>query len=97
MGIIPRKLKFIKGFVEWSHGILPFEDSNDEKKLRVYVALVDRAVREGRMRFTKTSYVPIVFNVKKEEMEAFQLIFAHTQKNIEEVYKIEKKREAMGY
>jgi hypothetical protein len=96
MGIIPRKLKKVNGFVKCKMGPLIFETDKDRIFLEKIGKIFDNAVKEGRI-IMRPGRLPTWDGAKKKEMEAHQIIMAHYLKNFKETGKIIDERERLGY
>jgi hypothetical protein len=87
MGTIPRKIKKVKGFVQFKMGPLVYETENDRIFLEKIGKTFDRAVEEGRI-IMRPGRLPQRNDPTDEEIEAHEIVMAHYFENVKETNKI---------
>jgi hypothetical protein len=86
MGIIPRKIKKVKGFVKCKMGPLVYETDKDRIFLEKIGKVFDNAVEEGRI-IMRPGRLPKRNDPTDEEIESHEMIMSHYFENVKETNK----------
>jgi hypothetical protein len=85
--MIPCKIDDVKGWVITKYILLPFETSGEKVKIMYLANVFDKAIEERRIDM-KTGIPVITAKIKKKEMESFELLMSHQEKNMNLILEI---------